>query len=346
MSVFFLQLNYAKLLGTQLDRFKIKRTSPFLANSRCAICGDSDKNKQKTRFYIYEKSNQLNCACHNCGLSTTLVNYLKLYHTNLFDEYIFEKFKVTDSNHVITDKVTSASIEFIPEKIISKKRINLDLPLVSSLPDGHFAKEYVKQRKLPDYPFQYAEEFFKFSKQYNNEIKAGKTDESRLVIPFFDRQGNTFAYQGRAIGATKGQKYITCIVNEKIPKIFGVDRVKINEPMLLVEGPLDSLFLPNCIASVNASLTATANKFLVGINKSQDSIVLVFDNEPRNVSVVSQYEKAISAGFKVVLWPRMVDGMKDINDMICAGIDVVKIINKNTYYGLDAKLKFSGWRKV
>lgn len=345
MSVFFLQLNYAKLLGTQLDKFKIKRTSPFLANSRCAICGDSDKNKQKTRFYIYEKSNQLNCACHNCGLSTTLINYLKLYHTNLFDEYIFEKFKINDFTHIIT-KETSASTEFIPEKIIRKKTVNLDLPLVSTLPDGHIVKEYVKQRKLPDYPFQYAEEFFKFSKQYNNELKTGKTDEGRLVIPFFDRQGNTFAFQGRAIGPTKGQKYITCIVNEKIPKIFGIDRVKISEPIILVEGPIDSLFIPNCIASVNASLVATANKFLSGINKSPDIISLVFDNEPRNVTVVAQYDKAINAGFKVVLWPRLVDGMKDINDMILSGIDPVKVISCNTYQGLDAQLKFMSWRKV
>lgn len=345
MSVFFLQLNYAKLLGVQLDKFKIKRITPFLANSRCAVCGDSDKNKQKTRFYIYEKSNQLNCACHNCGLSTTLINYLKLYHQNLFDEYIFEKFKIINNSHTITSKKEVNLDDFVPEKIIQSK-VKLDLPFVRDLPITHIAHEYVRQRKLPDYPFQYAEEFFKFSKQYNNELKTGKTDESRLVIPFFDRQGNTFAFQGRALTKTTGQKYITCIVDKKIPKIFGIDRVKINEPIILVEGPLDSLFIPNCLASVNASLVSTATKFLTGINKSPDIISLVFDNEPRNVAVVAQYEKAITAGFKVVLWPRLVDGMKDINDMIVAGIDPVKVISCNTYQGLDAQLKFMSWRKV
>jgi hypothetical protein len=37
---------------------------------------------------------------------------------------------------------------------------------------------------------------------------------------------------------------------------------------------------------------------------------------------------------------------KDINDMVIAGHDVQKIVECNTYSGLEAKLKFNTWKKI
>lgn len=341
---YFLQLNYAKILGTRLERFKIKRESPFLAESRCAVCGDSATDKKKTRFSIYTKNGELNVGCYNCGLSTTLLSYLKTYHRTLFDEYIFDKFKCNRPKHVITTPVESIAV---PEKvpIVSEARL-LDLPYVSELPVDHPARVYVLSRQLPDYPFQYTDQFFKFSSQYNEQLSTGKTDECRLVIPFFDPTGRVFAYQGRDLGGRSKNKYITIQLNKKIPKIFGLDRLDVNKEILIVEGPLDSLFLPNALASVNASLVSTANKLLHGINKPQASIVIVLDNEPRNATIVAEYKKAIESGYRIVLWPREVDGIKDINEMVLRGVDPLKVIKKNTYSGLEAQLKFATWKKI
>jgi transcription elongation factor Elf1 len=336
---FFLQVNYAKILGTRLDRFKVKRESPFLAAGRCPVCGDSLKSKTKTRFSIYEKDSSLNVGCYNCGLSTTLVNFLKLHYKQLFDEYIFDKFKNNSPKHVITTTVIKVEPK-PPDKL------KFDLPLVSSLSDDHIAKQYVKLRGLPDYPFYFADKFFNFSKQYNAELTNGKTDECRLVIPFFDPKGNIFAYQGRDLVGKSKLKYITIQIDKKIPKIFGFDRLDINKEILIVEGPLDSLFLPNCVASVNASLVSTADKLLHGINKTQTDVVLIFDNEPRSAEIVAQYKKAIDSGYKIVLWPREVNGIKDINEMILSGIDPLKVIKKNTFQGLTAKLQFTKWKKI
>lgn len=339
---YFLEVNYAKILGTRLERFQVKRESPFLARARCPVCGDSARDKKKTRFYIYEKNHSLNCNCLNCGLSTTLVNFLKLYQRQLFDEYLFDKFKNGGQTPVITTKTSSAA----PVKVPIRKKISLDLPLVSELLEDHPARLYVESRRLPAYPFQYTPNFFKFSSQYNEQLSTGKTDECRLVIPFFDREGGVFAYQGRDLGGRSKNKYITIQINKKIPKIFGLDRLDVNKEILIVEGPLDSLFLPNTIASVNASLVSTANKLLNGINKPQASIVIVLDNEPRSATIVAEYKKAIESGYKIVLWPREVDGIKDINEMVLRGIDPLKVIKKNTYSGLEAKLQFSKWKKI
>lgn len=341
---YFLQVNYAKILGTRLERFKIKRESPFLAQSRCEVCGDSATDKKKARFYIYEKNHELNCNCMNCGLSTTLLSYLKIHHKALFDEFIFDKFKNNGPGHVIT--TPKPVITEVPTKVPIVKKIKLDLPFVSELPDDHPAKLYVKSRHLPDYPFQYSSKFFNFSSQYNEQLSTGKTDECRLVIPFFDSKGSIFAYQGRDLVGKSKNKYITIQIDRKVPKIFGFDRLDINKEILIVEGPLDSLFLPNCIASVNASLVSTANKLLHGINKTQTEVIIILDNEPRSAAIVAEYKKAIDSGYRIVLWPREVDGIKDINEMILRGIDPLKVIKKNTYSGLEAKLQFSKWKRI
>ncbi len=339
---YFLQVSYAKQLGSKLERFKVKRESPFLASGRCPICGDSAKVKTKTRFSIYEKNDELNVGCYNCGLSTTLLSFLKTHYKLLFDEFLFEKFKFN------APKVKTE--EFVPKKIKNVIPVpepnKLELALVSDLPAEHYARQYIKERKLPDYPFYYTDRFYEYSSRYNSEFKSTKKDEARIVIPFFDRSGKIFAYQGRDLYGKSKQKYITVKINEKTPLLFGFERVDISKPILLVEGPIDSLFLPNAIASVNASLATTANWFLRGINKSPDLLTVVLDNEPRNKSVVEEYKKAIKSGLKIVIWPKLVEQCKDINDMIKNGLDPVALIKSNTYTGLMAEIEFNTWKKV
>ena len=335
---YFLQVSYAKQLGSTLERFKVKKESPFLAAARCPICGDSAKTQSKTRFTIYEKNHDLNCMCFNCGLSTTLVSYLKIHNQQLFNEFMFEKFRSNSTEPIIKTRDPPK-----PKKIT--KPI-IDLPLITDLPENHPARLYIESRKLPNYPFYFAEQFYKFSSQHNDDFKSNEKDEPRIIIPFFDRAGNIFAYQGRDLSGRAKQKYITVKINPKTPLLFGYKTIDINESMLLVEGPIDSLFLPNCIASVNASLSATAKWFLAGINKNPSALTLILDNEPRNAAVVKEYERAIESRYKIVIWPKIAERCKDINDLVINGIDPVQLIKKNTYQGLEAQLMFNEWKKL
>jgi hypothetical protein len=337
----YLQIKYARMVAQTLERAKLKSESPFHINSRCKICGDSATNKSKTRFHIRDHKGVIFCSCFNCGYSNSLVNYMKMYEPSLYNEYTFEKFKVNgnDSDPVITFKPTEE-----PTIIASAAIFTLPLVLVSTLDENSVVSRYVASRHLPDYPFQYCENFFKFSSQFNPILGNMEKDEPRLIIPFFDRKGNVYAYQGRDLSGKSKLKYITVIVNPKIPLVFGIDRVDFKKPLYIVEGPIDSLFLPNCVASVNASLVATAKKMKAAININ--STVLVLDNEPRNSVICKIYENAIKEGYRVVIWPKSVDGKKDINDLVLAGLDPIKIIAKNTYSGLMADLQFKQWKKV
>ena len=40
------------------------------------------------------------------------------------------------------------------------------------------------------------------------------------------------------------------------------------------------------------------------------------------------------------------DDDKDINDMVMSGLNVQSVIESNIYSGLEAKLKFTTWKKV
>ena len=145
-----------------------------------------------------------------------------------------------------------------------------------------------------------------------------------------------FAFQGRAFG-DEIPKYITIILDPTKNKIYGLNRVKKDRPLYAVEGPIDSLFLDNCVAVAGADFTRL----------EKENTTIIFDNERRNLEVLKQIEKTIDLGYKVVLWP---DDLKekDINDMIISGKtkdEVQTIINNNSYQGNMAKIRFTTWRR-
>jgi hypothetical protein len=45
------------------------------------------------------------------------------------------------------------------------------------------------------------------------------------------------------------------------------------------------------------------------------------------------------------VWPQKYEAHKDINDMVLAGIDVRAIVRHHTYQGLEARLKFTAWKR-
>lgn len=336
MSHLYLDVKFAKIIGVFHDRFKIKKESPFHGQCRCKICGDSTKSKTLARFHFREYDQTIFVKCFNCGYTNSIGNYMKMHFPQEYSEYVFERYRKDINN---TPIITTQ------EEVIQPQRCDgLDLPYVKDLPSDHPIALYVRSRKLPDYPFQYAHDFFGFSAQFKKDLDETVKPEGRLIIPFFDRKGRVFAYQGRDMSGTSKAKYLTITIDATTPKIFGIDRADFKKPIYIVEGPIDSLFLPNCVASVNASLVATARKLESIV--SRENMTLIFDNEPRNKVIVDLYQKAIKDGYKIVIWPKEVANFKDINDLALGGYDPVNLIKKNTFTGLRAQMELSNWKKV
>jgi predicted RNA-binding Zn-ribbon protein involved in translation (DUF1610 family) len=338
MSV-FIDRKYLKLLSPKLNRFSQKKEDLF--NFRCPFCGDSQKHLHKARGYVYRKKNDYFYKCQNCGIGHTMYNFINLLDANLVKEYALERYADT---HKTPTKIEKTELKF-EAPVFKKKPKGLNLPKIIDLPIDHYAKQYCIGRKIPEATYNtlyYANDFKAFIDELlPDHGKDLKEDDPRLIIPFFDNDGSLLAVQGRALRDSK-IRYITIKLAEESIKIFGLDRVNKSEKVYVTEGPIDSLFLPNAVATADANL-ANAVNFV-----TRDKLVLVFDNEPRNKDICKLMDKAIENHFAICIWPEMMQE-KDINDMILSGFtsdEIVDIIDKNTFVNLRAKMEFIQWKKV
>jgi hypothetical protein len=218
-----------------------------------------------------------------------------------------------------------------------------DLLNMNELDDDHIAKEYVLSRKIPKEYFSelyYAQDFKKLVESMGIEKKDLKENDSRLIIPFYDANKKLVCFQGRTLTNSK-VKYITIVANEDSPKYFGLDQLDMNNRVYVLEGPIDSMFIPNSIATADSNLIRAKNLNI-------PDMTLVYDNEPRNKDLVRQIREAIKLNFNVCLLPdRILE--KDINDHVLNGkssSDIIAMIDEFTYDGLRAELEFMKWKKV
>ena len=316
---------YIGLVSSRLQKFK--RVKADLYNFRCPICGDSQKHKNKARGYFYQVKVNTNYKCHNCGASLSFNNFLKKLDPVLHKQYTMEKFKEghTGKNFVVEEPV----FEF--KKPVFKKK--LDLPRASEVP---VAKEYLEKRKIDPTQFYFTNKFKQWVNTQKQTFDTIGRDESRIIIPMYDTERNLIGFQGRSLGPNS-VKYITVMLNEEAPKVYGMDRIDTEKSVYVVEGPFDSTFVNNSIALCGSDGDL---EYL----KTYD-LIYAYDNEPRNKEIVGRIERCIRDNKRVVIWPRSIIE-KDINDMALAGHDIMGILNTNTYSGLEAQIQFNNWKKV
>jgi len=335
----YVDLKYVSLIGPNLRNFKQKNKTLF--NCSCPICGDSEKKRTKARGFFYQHNNTMCYKCHNCSAGMGIGNFLKTIFPNYYDEYVFEKYKHGVEN-TKTKKVATQLTKVTFNVFKSNHAIKL-----SELDDLHYAKKYVVERKIPQPMYSkiyFAPDFAEvveeiFPGKYTNLSK----NDPRLIIPFFDSENKVIGLQGRTFLRNSSLRYITIRASSNTELVYGLDRVDLKNTVYVVEGPIDSLFLPNCIAAANSDLASVVKK--IG---AKNDIVLIYDNEPRNKEIVKLMEKSIAAGNKICIWPSEIHE-KDINDIILSGklqSELLEIIQNRTFCGLQAELEFSRWKKV
>lgn len=336
-------IKYTLLLSPKFEKYQ--RKNDYLFNVRCPLCGDSKKNKNKMRGFIFKKDNRLIYHCHNCGAGMSLGNLIKNMDAGLYHEYTMENYKSGQSNNSSFVKNT---INIHPPKFGTvEKKLYENAESCDKLPPEHFCIQYLKRRKIPEKYYNilyYTNDFSKFCEEIHPNHGKIISSDKRLVIPFFDEYNELIAVSGRALEKSDDKlRYVTLRLNDSEEKlIYGLDRVKKSEKVLLVEGPIDSLFLNNSLASADANLGLTASSL------NMKDITLVFDSEPRNREVVKLISKAIESGHNVVIWPETMIG-KDINEFVMGGLspdEIQNIISNNTFNGIEAKLKFNMWKKI
>lgn len=332
---------YVTLLSSHLRNFKRKKTN--LYQFSCPICNDSETDKKKARGNIYLYQGTLRYHCYNCDISMTAQNFIKSQSVSLYDEYMRE---------LLTDN-TKFNAEFVPgiKRPIYEKSTPLEhLVKVSSLDSTHHAKQYVESRLIPHQFYNqiyYCPRFYEYINQHVESNKFSeaslKKDHDRLVFPLIDKSGNMHGLQGRSFIADDPTKYITILTNDSIPKLYGLDRVNFNKDIYVTEGPVDSLFLPNALASCGGNIISA----LAGFDKQK--FIIVYDNEDRKPHTLEKISTAIDKGYRVLLYPKHLK-QKDINAMFISGElndkSVDNMLKTCVYSGMTAKLEFSKWRKT
>ena len=317
---------YIGLVSSRLQKFK--RVKSNLYNFRCPICGDSQKHKNKARGYFYQIKTNTNFKCHNCGASLSFNNFLKQIDTTLHKQYILEKFK---EGHAGGRNFVVEEPKFDFTKPVFKPK--LDLPKASEVP---MAREYLVKRRLDPTKFYFAQKFQEWTNKQKQTFDNIVRDECRIVIPLYDTNSELIGFQGRSL-VPNSIKYITVMLNDSKPKIYGLEKVNEEKPIYIVEGPFDSTLVENSVAMCGSDIDIRTFGW--------SDYIWVFDNEPRNREINNRVSKIIDRGDKVVIWPSHIN-QKDINDMVLSNIDVISVLKSNTYSGLKAKVKFNNWKKI
>lgn len=339
---------YLNAISTRLRNFKKKKKN--LWNMSCPFCGDSTYDRRKARGYILSEKGKMFYYCHNCHISLNFSNFLKRIDDDVFQKYLLEKFRNAERDkrerEVAESKKHGTNIaELLENKQTNWKQIEQYLigPIIE-LSENNPARRYCELRKIPQKHMKtlyFVKNYKKFAnlvsneQVFVNEFEAGP----RLVIPFFDENNEPMAFQGRALSKKENIKYLTFQINGSERKIFGLNLLDASKRVYVVEGPIDAMFLENAIAVAGSDLNTS--------NICFDDQVFIFDNEPRNKQIVKKMNELAEKGEKLFVPPDFMR-FKDINEwaMIEDPSNIQKIIDNNTYSGLEAKLKITGWKKI
>lgn len=336
---FLVDIEYIDKLSLYVKNFKYR--GDYLWNFRCPFCGDSRKKTSSHGYIFKTDQDEFIYKCHKC-IATNLPSLLKEVSPDLYKDYRRDTFKETISKKPRTWKDTIRETAFHRrEKWVNRNPLK-NLQTISDLPEDHPARQYIVSRRIPDHFHKVLLYTDDFAKVIDNWFpsKYVLKPEPRIIIPFRDGKGNLLAIQGRDLAKESNLRYITIKDKSAAPKIFGLDRIsQAIHRIYVLEGPFDSMFLPNALACAGSDLP----KML-----PRNRCIVVYDNEPRNGVICDKIEKAIGLGFTVCLFPKWVR-QKDINDMIVKGgftsEELIDIIERNSYAGHVAKIKLRGWRE-
>lgn len=330
-----LEIKYIGLVSHYVRNFSKKQNNVF--NFSCFYCGDSQKNTRKARGFLFLKNGKFIYKCHNCGIGKTFSNLLKDINPNLHDDFVVEQYK---------EKIiqTQPDITFDFKKPIFSKefhKIFSSLKTINKLVPNHVARQYLNKRKIPETYFSeiYYCKNFGFWDNLNRNKESENLLDPRIIFPLYEENNKLMGYQGRSILPNPSHRYLTTMLSESFPKIYGLEKINKNSKVYITEGIIDSLFLSNSLAMLGADFNLDSIIL-------KENIVVIYDNEKRNPQIFKKFEKSIEMGYNVLIYPNYIKG-KDINEIIInEECSINKLLKTNVYSGIEAKIRLSKWKNT
>jgi len=263
-------------------------------NFRCAICGDSKKDKFKKRGYILKSKTPWVYYCHNCNTSMSAMKWIKEYYPSNYRSYIKEVMinKPKSDNNTYKNIKTSKTFEDYDERV--------DVQHFKSILKFPDAVEFCENRRIPK------EVYSKWKYCVDGKYVG------RIIITFLNKEGKPYYYQGRSFNNNSGMKYLSRKGDHC--SIYNYYNVDPDKPVVILEGPIDSIFVENSIAVTGLKL------------KSDDLDIFndkyfMLDND---ASGWRQSIKRLKRGDYVFNWSKFLSNyhftskIKDVNDFILA----------------------------
>ena len=310
-------------------------------NICCPICGDSASDIRKKRGNLYLDS--LSYHCYNCGAHMGVNSLLHRFDEDLSSEDKIVVHEIQQNSKKFEKRVssgqTSMSMNLLDQLGVPKMILFKQLGIMSPY-KNETASNYLKSRMIDISDWKY----FAFNPQTNELYILNITPNDR-VIGFQIRQLDPNSIKSRYLSKRLtriysdvfnkdinyivekvlkkeplGEKYISeedgienIVANlDRLSGIFNIMNVNLNIPLTIMEGPIDSLAIPNSIALQGAT------KQLEGFFDNVENVRYLFDNdktgkenslkklkEHRTVFLWEQYLKEAHIHQKV----------KDVNDL-------------------------------
>ena len=296
-------------------------------NFRCPVCGDSKKSLSKRRGWVLFDNDKTTYHCFNCNISQSFNRFLKENYPNLYSQYVKNKdvktiLKLNKKDISVVVKKTTEDItsEFmansfdIHDKNIDKKKKMIQYEALKFAVSRKIPKQYIAQMRVC----------------YDGKFK------DRLLIPYCNLDENeVYCFQGRTL-VGKEPKYLTNKPDNNT-KIFNFYNVIPEETVYITEGPIDAMFIDNCIATSGIVNYDTAQ--YKEISEKFDKRVWVFDNDITGINMAIKYAEKCE---NVFCWDGC-EGIKDINELVLkkrlTNEDVKRIIDRDTFTKFKAVMK-------
>lgn len=303
----------------------------------CPICREGKSTGRKQRCYFIPSKN--NIYCHNCGWSSTPINWIKEVSGTNFTDIIDElkTFDIDIENYIENDN-KPATFTATPD--LPRDCINLfDKSQVEFFKDNKVLQKAIKLIKNRNLDIAINRPKALYLSLNDNIHK------NRLVIPFYEN-GEVIFYQSRTIlsNDTKS-KYISKINSTK--SLYGFDQIDPRlDNVFIFEGPINSFFVKNGVA-VAGIQEKSHQSFTAKQIEQLSSFVLykkiwVLDSQWIDSASLSKSKILADQNETIFIWPEKIGRKyKDFNDLAMKfNIDEIsaKFIADNSYKGMGAKI--------
>ena len=297
-----------------------------MMNFRCNICGENQlKRHTKRGFILLNHKKQDKYWVYKCQRPTCDANagwsaekWLKRTDSFLFSCYKNELRQCDrDDSHSdkIKEKIEKLRLQKEKEheaekeqkRIAERKDIKFFKPIMNG--DSKLfvdARLYCERRKIPEHIWQ------KFYVAIDGKYR------NRIIIPFFDNDGQVYYWQGRHLYGEE-PKYLNRSV-DKTDVVYNLPFIDKSKPVIVLEGPIDSMFIENSIATLGLEFSEKNKKIIESL-----SPYYLFDNDEAGNA---KARKLLKEGNFVFLWKDFLKSkslpkdIKDINDVVLKlGVD-------------------------